>query len=36
MWIFRSGRLNAEYNEINKKLLEAETIEEIEAIKWGE
>lgn len=36
MWIFRSGRLNTEYNEINKKLLEAETIEEIEAIKWGE
>lgn len=34
MWIFRSGRLNTEYNEINKKLLEAKTIEEIEAIKW--
>ena len=36
MWIFRSGRLNTEYNEINKKLLNAETIEEIEAIKWEE
>ena len=33
---FRTGRLNAEYNEINKKLLNAETIEEIEAIKWEE
>ena len=35
-WIFRSGRLNTQYNEINKKLLEATNIEEIDAIKWEE